>query len=66
MKKFINGWSVVGAIAGAIGGFLYWDQIGCLTGHCPIQSHWQTMMLWGGTMGYLLADFVQPLFKKYP
>ncbi|MGM9510139.1 MULTISPECIES: hypothetical protein [Larkinella] len=64
MKKYTNGWKGAGAILGALGGFLYWHEVGCLTGHCPIQSHWQTMTLWGGAMGFLMTDLLQQLLKN--
>lgn len=63
MKRFNQKWQVGGALLGALGGFVYWHEIGCLTGHCPIQSHWQTMSLWGGIMGYLVTDFLGELIQ---
>lgn len=60
MKKFSKRWAVVGTLLGTMAGFVYWWKVGCLTGHCPIQSHWQTMTIWGGAMGFLSTDlFVQ-------
>ena len=43
-------------ILGAIGGFLYWKFVGCISGTCPIKSVWYLMTLWGTAMGYLLGD----------
>ena len=43
-------------ILGAIGGFLYWRFVGCISGRCPIKSVWYLMILWGTAMGYLLGD----------
>lgn len=63
MKKYINVWKIGGALLGALGGYLYWHEVGCLTGHCPIQSHWQTMTIWGGAMGFLVADLLQPFIQ---
>lgn len=44
------------AIIGAIGGFMYWKFVGCISGTCPIKSVWYLMTLWGTAMGYLLGD----------
>lgn len=30
---------VIGAVVGALAGFLYWKYIGCLTGTCSITSN---------------------------
>lgn len=44
------------AFFGAIGGFMYWKFVGCISGTCPIKSVWYLMTLWGTAMGYLLGD----------
>lgn len=44
------------AIIGAVGGFMYWKFVGCVSGTCPIKSVWYLMTLWGTAMGYLLGD----------
>jgi len=49
-----------GAIAGLIGGYFYWQQIGCASGTCAITSKPVNSMLYGGFMGALLFSF----FKK--
>ncbi|WP_338875380.1 hypothetical protein WBJ53_07135 [Spirosoma sp. SC4-14] len=64
MKKSTNWWWMwAGALLGALSGFAYWREVGCLTGHCPIQSHWQSMTLWGGIMGFLLGDLLHQLIQ---
>lgn len=59
MKQFIlkYKWRILGIVIGAFAGFLYWRFVGCTSGTCPIQSHWQSSSLFGGLMGYLLTDF---------
>jgi len=53
------------AFLGAIGGFMYWKFVGCITGTCPIKSVWYLMTLWGIAMGYLLGDLsVNFVFKQ--
>ncbi|MCP1380987.1 hypothetical protein GVN20_16505 [Runella sp. CRIBMP] len=62
MKKLSNiPWGWLGAVAGAIGGYWYWKEIGCLTGTCPLKSQWQTMVPYGALMGYFGGGMLQDL-----
>lgn len=54
LKKKNIKWAL--AIAGAIGGFVYWKYVGCLSGTCPMQQNWVLSTLWGAGMGYLIGD----------
>ncbi|MFN5429917.1 MAG: DUF6132 family protein [Cyclobacteriaceae bacterium] len=45
---------VVGTIVGMIAGFLYWKELGCISGTCPITSNPVHSSLYGGLMGGLL------------
>lgn len=48
--------SLAGIVAGIAGGYLYYIEIGCSSGTCPLTGNpWMTM-LWGGVMGYLVGD----------
>jgi len=49
-----------GILIGAIAGYLYWQQIGCSSGNCPITSSPVKSSLYGAAMGGLLFS----LFKK--
>ena len=62
MKKwFSNNWLyVAGAVAGAAGGFLYWNYVGCASGTCLITSKPLNSTLYGALMGGLLFG----IFKK--
>lgn len=62
MKDFFNKhWlKFAGAIVGAIGGYLYYYYVGCVTGTCPITSHPWRMTAYGAILGLLLFD----LFNK--
>ncbi len=51
---------MLGLIAGAIGGYLYYQQVGCLSGSCAITSNPWSSTLYGTLMGGLLFD----LFRK--
>lgn len=57
--------TIVGAIVGAIGGYLYWRYVGCSTDTCPITSSPLNSTLWGTAMGGLLGNILQPnIIKK--
>jgi hypothetical protein len=62
MKRFINEnrLYIIGSIAGAIGGFIYWKQIGCSTGTCMITSSPCRSTLYFAVMGALFFG----IFKK--
>ncbi len=62
MKKWLknNVLYFIGAIAGAIAGYVYWQQIGCTSGTCMITSKPINSTLYGALMGSLLFG----LFKK--
>ncbi len=49
-------WKIVGVSIGALAGFAYWYFIGCASGTCPIQSHWQSSILYGALIGYILPN----------
>lgn len=56
--------AVIFLILGAIGGFLYWKFVGCVSGTCAIKSVWYWSTLWGAAVGYLIGDFISDIFKK--
>jgi uncharacterized protein YcfJ len=51
---------VIGIAIGAIAGYLYWQQVGCSSGTCPITSKWHNSTAYGALMGGLLFS----MFKK--
>ncbi len=56
-----NNWTyIAGAIAGAIGGYLYWKYVGCSTGTCPITSSPLSSSIYGILLGTLFGG----IFKK--
>ena len=60
-KKFnFNFLPVIGAVVGALGGYIYYLEVGCSSGSCAITSNPYLSILWGAAMGYLVFD----LFKK--
>jgi hypothetical protein len=44
----------LGALTGALVGYLYWQEIGCLSGTCAITSKPLNSTLYGALMGSLL------------
>lgn len=67
MKKLnIKNWAlknkltIIGVLIGAIGGYFYWQQIGCSNGICRISSTWHNSTAYGALMGGLFFS----LFKK--
>lgn len=53
----INLLTIVGAILGALGGYLYWKYVGCTTGTCPITSKPLNSSAYGALMGGLLLSY---------
>jgi uncharacterized protein YcfJ len=62
MKSWVlnNKLLIAGIISGAIGGYLYWQQIGCSSGTCAITSKWHNTTAYGALMGGLLFN----MFKR--
>ncbi len=62
MKKWFNNniLYLLGALVGAIAGYFYWQQIGCVSGTCAITSKPLNSTIYGAVMGSLLLG----LFKK--
>lgn len=62
MKKWFNNNKLyfIGAISGAVGGYMYWKFIGCSSGTCAITSKPVNSSLYGALMGALLIS----IFKK--
>jgi hypothetical protein len=58
IKKY---WVVgLGAAVGLLAGYLYWKEIGCVSGSCPITSSPINSSLYGAMMGGLVVS----MFKK--
>ena len=63
-KVKFNFLPVIGAVVGALGGYLYYIEIGCNSGSCAITSNPYLSMLWGAAIGYLLLDMFKRRKKK--
>lgn len=55
-----NKLTIIGIVIGAIGGYLYFYNIGCASGTCAITSRPLNSTLYGALMGGLLFN----TFKK--
>ncbi len=51
---------LIGLAVGALGGYLYYQYVGCVSGTCPITSRPLNSTLYGAVMGGLLFS----LFNK--
>lgn len=58
MKNFFfKHWlKIAGLATGALGGYLYYYYVGCVSGTCPITSNPYRMMIYGAVLGFLLFD----------
>jgi len=66
MKKWFqtNKLYFFGALAGALGGFLYWKYVGCLTGTCAITSNPYRSAIYFAVFGALIIGSLKKE-KKY-
>lgn len=48
--------SILGVLLGGVGGFLYYKEIGCANGTCPITSNPYLTVIYGALVGYLLLS----------
>lgn len=64
MRKILSKhWlKIAGVLVGALGGYIYYIKVGCLSGTCPITSDPTNSVLYGALMGFLLFN----LFTKSP
>lgn len=51
--------TIIGVLAGGIGGYAYYYWIGCNSGSCPITSQPVNSALYGALMGGLLLNMFQ-------
>ncbi|WP_437124326.1 DUF6132 family protein [Alistipes ihumii] len=60
MEKY--GLTLIGVVFGALAGYFYYRQVGCVDGSCPITSSPWLSSVWGAAFGGLLAS----MFKRKP
>lgn len=59
-KLYKHKLTIIGILLGSVLGFVYWQQIGCLSGTCAITSSPVNSTLYGALMGGLIGS----MFKK--
>lgn len=61
MSNFLksNALVILGVALGALGGFLYWKHVGCVTGTCPITSRPLNSTAYGALIGGLLLSYLK-------
>ena len=66
MKKWWlnNKLTVIGAIVGAIGGYLYYYFVGCASGTCGITSSPVNSTLYFAILGGLIVNLIKPETKN--
>jgi hypothetical protein len=66
LKKFWknNYLNILGIVLGAILGYIYWHQIGCTSGHCPITGSPVNSTIYGAILGWLFFSMFKPNKKK--
>lgn len=55
---------LAGLVVGAGAGWLYWNQIGCITGTCAITSNPFNSTVYGALVGWLLFSSFKKETKK--
>jgi hypothetical protein len=48
--------TLIGLFIGGIGGYVYYKQVGCVSGTCPITSNPYISVLYGMLVGALLLN----------
>lgn len=56
MLHFLNSRMLLGALIGGLAGFLWFRQVGCATGACPITSNPYVSTFYGALLGGLSAS----------
>jgi len=66
LKVFIknNILTIILAMIGMVGGFLYWNFVGCASGTCAIKSNMSLMTAYGGVIGGLIGNMFQGFNRK--
>jgi len=57
-------WYLIGGLVGSIGGWLYWNFVGCSNGTCAIKSNPYLMTGYGALMGAILFDMIHGFINK--
>jgi hypothetical protein len=66
IKNFVNKYKfqLIGFVIGAVGGYLYWYFVGCLSGTCPLKQLWYYNTIFGAAIGLLVGDTIKSYILK--
>jgi len=64
--KIVSPPALIGIVLGAVGGYVYYIKIGCLSGTCPLTSNPYMSVIWGAVIGYLFGDLFTKKKKSVP
>ncbi len=54
-RKYLR--NAIPVLIGALGGFLYYNFIGCYSGNCPITGNPLISTLYGAAIGFVFTNF---------
>jgi Family of unknown function (DUF6132) len=63
-KKFLR--NIIPVLIGALGGFLYYNYIGCYSGSCAITGNPVASTFYGALIGFVFTDFKKSNKKREP
>ncbi len=62
LKRYLP--TLITTIVGAVGGYLYYLYVGCVSGACLITSNPVLSTIYGGVFGLLIGFIITPSKKK--
>lgn len=62
LKKYLP--EIIGTLIGALGGYIYWKYVGCVSGTCTIKSNWYLMVPWAAVLGFLAGSVAGDIIRK--
>jgi len=67
MKEFLKKhlFVIISSGAGALGGFLYWKFVGCLSGTCVIKSVWYLSTIYGLGLGWVMGSLTGDIIRSF-
>jgi hypothetical protein len=63
LKRYLV--EIISVVLGAVGGFLYWKFIGCLSGTCFIKSVWYMSTIYGALIGYIAGSLITEVISAF-
>lgn len=60
LRKYARWISLAAAVLGAVAGYAYYAQVGCVSGTCPITANPGPSALYGAVLFWLIAQILLP------